>query len=97
MEYDFNVLERSAKKLKELGRWQDALEIYFYMADGDPSLDAGYLGTRIGECYEAMGKMHEAKYWHERAVEENPEVRMGSQEALQRIGEPPIDHLLISD
>jgi hypothetical protein len=48
--------ERSAVKLKELGRWQDALEVYMFMADGDPSLDAGYLGTSIAECYEAMGR-----------------------------------------
>ncbi|KKB10638.1 hypothetical protein VE25_17000 [Devosia geojensis] len=97
MIYDFNRFERSADKLKELGRWQDALEIYFFMADGDPSLDAGYLGTRIAECYEAMGRVREAKYWHGQAVEENPGVRQSSEDALRRIGELPIEHLLITD
>lgn len=97
MVYDFNVFERSATKLKELGRWQDALEVYMFMADGDPSLDGGYLGARIGECYEAMGRLREAKFWHGRAVEENPEIRWGSHEALQRIGDLPIEQLLISD
>lgn len=97
MVHDFNIFERSAAKLKELGRHQDALEIYLFMSDGDPSLDGGYLGTRIGECYEALGRVREAKYWHGRAVEENPGVRMGSQEALERIGLLSIEHLLISD
>jgi tetratricopeptide (TPR) repeat protein len=97
MPHDFNRFERSANRLKELGRWQDALEIYIFMADGDPSLDAGYLGTRIAECYEALGRMREAKYWHGRAVEENPGVRLSSEEALRRIGELPVEHLLIVD
>jgi hypothetical protein len=39
----------------------------------------------------------EAKYWHGRAVEENPGVRISSEEALRRIGELPVEHLLISD
>jgi tetratricopeptide (TPR) repeat protein len=89
--------ERSAVKLKELGRWQDALEVYMFMADGDPSLDAGYLGTSIAECYEAMGRLREAKYWHGRTVEENPGVRLSSEEALRRIGDMPVGHLLITD
>lgn len=97
MIYDFNRFERSATKLKKLGRWQDALEVYLFMADGDPSLDAGYLGTSIAECYEAMGRPREAKYWHGRAVEENPGVRISSEKALRRIGELPVEHLLISD
>ena len=44
------------------------------MADGDKSLDGGYLGERIGYCYEMMGDLHAAKYWYGRAVEENPEI-----------------------
>ena len=67
------------------------------MADGDPSLDAGYLGTHIAECYEAMGRVCEAKYWHGRAVEENPHVRTSSEEALRRIGDLPVEHLLITE
>jgi tetratricopeptide (TPR) repeat protein len=97
MVYDFNRFERSAVKLKELRRWQDALEVYMFMADGDPSLDAGYLGTRMAECYEAMGRLREAKYWHGRAIEENPGVRLDSEEALRRIGDMPVEHLLIAD
>jgi hypothetical protein len=42
------------------------------MADGDPSLDAGYLGKKIAECYEALGEPYAAKYWYGRAVEEGP-------------------------
>lgn len=97
MQYDFNRFERSASRLKELGRWQDALEVYLFMADGDPSLDAGYLGGRIAECYEALGRPREAKYWYGRAVEENPGVWAASEEALRRIGDLPVEHLLIVD
>ncbi|WP_404405422.1 hypothetical protein [Pelagibacterium halotolerans] len=97
MAYDFNIFERSAAKLQDMGRFQDALEVYMFMADGDPSLDAGYLGMRIAECYEAMGRMREAKYWHGRAVEENPGVWQVSENARERLQDLPIEHLLISD
>ena len=74
MKYDFNVLERRARELIKEGNIKDAMKIYFFMSDGDPSLDAGYLGERLGECYEALGEFAAAKYWYGRAVEENPEV-----------------------
>ncbi len=49
MRYDSNVLERRATELIGAGRAQDAIKIYLFMADGDPSTDAGYLGKRLGE------------------------------------------------
>jgi hypothetical protein len=52
----------------------DALRIYYFMSDGDPSLDGGYLGKRIAQCYEALGELDAAKYWYGRAIEENPVV-----------------------
>jgi tetratricopeptide (TPR) repeat protein len=97
MQYDFNLLEASATKLKEANRHREALEIYYFMSDGDPSLDAGYLGERMGECYEALGELHAAKYWYGRAVEENPVLRMESVAALKRLGEPSLDALLQRD
>ena len=57
MRYDFNVLERRANELIAAGRPRDAIRIYLFMADGDPSLDAGYLGKRLGECYERIGSV----------------------------------------
>jgi hypothetical protein len=84
MRYDFNVLERRAQELLRSGRPDDAIRIYFFMADGDPSLDAGYLGKRIAECYEEMGYLYAAKYWYGRAVEENP-VRSDCIEARNRL------------
>jgi hypothetical protein len=45
------------------------------MSDGDPSLDGGYLGKKLGECYELAGDPHAAKYWYGRAVEECPDGR----------------------
>jgi tetratricopeptide (TPR) repeat protein len=87
MLWDFNVLEKKAKELMDAGRPQDAIRIYFLMADGDPSLDGGYLGGKIGQCYESMGQLYAAKYWYGRAVEENPEVRRDCAEARERLEE----------
>ncbi len=83
--YDFNLLEKKAKEFVSKADFDKALRIYFFMADGDPSLDGGYLGTKIGECYEAQGILYAAKYWHGRAVEENPEVRVSSKQAVERL------------
>ncbi|MBP1842363.1 tetratricopeptide (TPR) repeat protein [Rhizobium petrolearium] len=94
MLYDFNLLEKTASDFIADGRTADAIKIYLFMADGDPSLDAGYLGMKLGECYERIGDLHAAKYWHGRAVEENPEVRLSSAEAVKRLAGVTIDHLL---
>ena len=83
--FDFNILEQNATHLLQADRPQDALRIYLFMADGDTSLDAGYLGKRIGECYERMGQLYAAKYWYGRAVEENPHVRRDCAVARQRL------------
>jgi hypothetical protein len=92
--YDFNVLERVAQELIDTGRPQDAIKIYLFMGDGDPSLDAGYLGKRIGECYEAMGDLHAAKYWHGRAIEEGAGAWPDAVEARKRLGAISIDDLV---
>ena len=85
MRYDFNVLEKKAEELMKSGRPNDAIRIYFLTADGDKSLDGGYLGQRIAECYESMGNFYAAKYWYGRAVEENPIVRVACVEARKRL------------
>lgn len=92
--YDFNVLEKKAKSFLKLDRPHDAVKIYLYMADGDQSLDGGYLGKMLGQSYEAMGDLHAAKYWYGRAVEENPEVRTDCLEALNRLKNVTIDELI---
>jgi tetratricopeptide (TPR) repeat protein len=94
MRYDFNVLEKRADELIEAGRSRDAIKIYLFMADGDPSLDAGWLGKRIAECYESLGDLHAAKYWYGRAVEENPEARPDCVAARQRLSAISIDDLV---
>ena len=85
MRYDFNVLQRKAEELMKCGRASDAIRIYFLMADGDQSLDGGWLGQRIAECYESMGYLYAAKYWYGRAIEENPTVRTACIEARTRL------------
>lgn len=94
MRYDFNVLERRASELIREGRANDAIRIYLFMSDGDESLDGGYLGKRLGECYELIGDLHAAKYWYGRAVEENPEVRQDCVEARRRLEHVTIDELV---
>ena len=96
MKYDFNVLERCADGLIAAGRVRDAIRIYLFMADGDQSLDGGYLGQRLGQCYELVGDLDAAKYWYGRAVEENPEVRLESVEARKRLSNVTIDDLVPS-
>jgi tetratricopeptide (TPR) repeat protein len=94
MEYDFNILEQRATELAEAGRFRDAIRIYLFMADGDPSLDAGYLGEKLGECYERLGDLPAAKYWYGRAAEENPAVRRDSFTAYRRLSAVGIDDLI---
>lgn len=91
---DFNKLETVARKLVEEGRVRDALRIYLYMADGDPSLDGGYLGGRIGDCYERLGELDAARYWYGRSVEENPVVRVKEAQSRARLGRISIDDLI---
>lgn len=94
MKVDFNVLEQRARELVGSSRWKEAMRIYLFMAEGDPSLDAGYLGEKIAECYEALGDPHSARYWYGRAVEENPEVRTRSVAARKRLSGLGIDDLV---
>lgn len=92
--YDFNQLEGKAKKFIDDRNVAGAIKIYLFMSDGDPSLDAGYLGERLGICYELLGDLHAAKYWYGRAVEENPEVRLEAAQAYERLTNVGIDHLV---
>lgn len=84
MQYYPNQLEARAAKLREAGRDRDAMAIYLHMADGDPSLEAGYLAMQIGACCESLGDLHLARWWYGRAVEENPSIN-GYVEARQRL------------
>jgi TPR repeat protein len=93
MVIDFNILEQRAPRFMEQGAFSGALKIYLYMADGDQSLDAGYLGFKIGECYEHPGDQHAARYWYQRAVEENPAIEQYSS-ARNRLKGIRIDLLL---
>jgi len=94
MRYDFNVFERTAAELKQENRYEDALRIYYFMSDGDPSLDGGYLGERIAECYEALGKLYAAKYWYGRAIEENPILNAKCAESIKALGKITVEDLL---
>lgn len=96
MRYDFNVLERRAKELIDTGRLRDAIRIYLFMADGDPSLDAGYLGWKLGECYDGLGDLQAAKYWYGRALEEagSAEVWPDAAAARKKLEQVGIDDLV---
>ncbi len=94
MKYDFNLLEMSALRLIADERYHDALNIYLFMADGDPSLDGGYLAKKIAQCYQSLNDPHAAKYWYGRAIEENPVVNADCIEARANLGDTSIDRLL---
>jgi hypothetical protein len=98
MIHDFNRLESRATELVRAGRFRDALRIYFFMADGDPSLDAGYLAKKIGECYESLGEPYAAKYWHGRAIEEGAGAWPDSSSARRRLEQiVSIDDLVVTE
>jgi hypothetical protein len=94
MQYDFNKLEIAARSHLEEGRTEEALAIYFWMADGDPSLDGGYLAERIATCYEVKSEKFAAKFWLGRAIEENPEVYSQCRERIAQLGDLAIDPFL---
>lgn len=94
MKYDFNKLEERAMNLLGLGFPHEAIKIYLFMADGDQSLDGGYLAKKIAQCYEEMKDLHAAKYWYGRAIEENPEVRIDCVKARSRLDHVTIHSLL---
>jgi hypothetical protein len=83
---DFSALEEVAGRAILDSRFSDAIRIYLFMGDGDPSLDAGYLAQRLGYCYEQLDEIPAARYWYGRAVEENPVVRLESVAARKRLG-----------
>lgn len=93
--YDFNLLQQKADQLLKAQRYAEALAIYYYMADGDRSLDAGSLAQRIGAAYEGLGDRHAAKYWYGRAQEENPEIEF-YRAARDRLNSVSIDAILRS-
>ena len=71
---DENRLNELASRLCNENKVADALKIYLYMAQCDPSLDGGTVGMKLAECYELLGDQHSAKYWVLRAVDENPQL-----------------------
>jgi hypothetical protein len=94
--YDFNIFERRAAELIAADRPRDAMAIYLFMGDGDPSSDAGYLAERIGRCCELVGDLHTARWWYGRAVEENPGIAR-YQEARQRLQDISIADLFTAE
>lgn len=72
--YDFDDLEVAAQDHINSGNATAALQIYYYMSFGDPSLDAGYLAFRISECYQQLRNTPAARYWLDKAIQQNPEL-----------------------
>ncbi len=94
MKFDMNVLERSAAQFYRSGEFAKAIRIYMFMADGDPSLDGGWLGERIGQCYEHLGELNAAKYWYGRAIEENPQVCLLAKERRAALARVAVDDIV---
>jgi hypothetical protein len=94
MRYDMNLLERAAAQFFQSGEFSKAIRVYLFMADGDPSLDGGWLGERLGQCYESLGELNAAKYWYGRAIEENPQVRLLSQERRKALAHVSVEDIV---
>jgi tetratricopeptide (TPR) repeat protein len=73
---DTNSLQALADRCVREGRYETAISVYLYLADGDPSLDGGSLGHALGECYERLGERYAARFWYGRAAEENPAIEL---------------------
>lgn len=71
---DFTKISTLAYELEGVGKYSEAIKIYYCLCDGDSSLEAGYFAQRISICYEKLGDNFAAKYWAGRAVEENPTI-----------------------
>ncbi|MGI8840502.1 MAG: hypothetical protein ACR2F8_06960 [Caulobacteraceae bacterium] len=84
---DLNTFEIAACRLVAEGAYAKAVDIYLFMSDGDPSLDGGYLGKRLGECHAALGDKWAAKFWYGRAMEENPVVNADCAARIAELGE----------
>jgi tetratricopeptide (TPR) repeat protein len=93
---DVNAAMAAASSLRETERNQEAIELYLFLADGDASLDAGWLAVQLAECYESLGRLSEARYWAGRAEEENPTL-WDRVETRNRLGPVKIDHILPRD
>jgi tetratricopeptide (TPR) repeat protein len=90
---DVNAVMSTANWFRNEGDFQSALELYLFLADGDPSLDGGWLGVQIAECYEALGRMNEARYWAGRAENENPTLP-DRREIRERLGSIDVDDMV---
>jgi hypothetical protein len=86
------ILYSLIREFMEAGNYQSALNVLFEMADGDPSLEGGWCGFKIGECYENLGHMMAARYWYGRAAEENPGIS-AYKAARERLEDANIAHL----
>ena len=47
---EFNAVHDRAVQMVRANRLQDALKLFYHLAEGDRSLDGGSLGHSIGEC-----------------------------------------------
>jgi tetratricopeptide (TPR) repeat protein len=90
---EFNAVHDRAVQMVRANRLQDALKLFYHLAEGDRSLDGGSLGHSIGECYEGLGDLHAARYWYARAFEENPVIELYRQD-YQRLKEVTITDLI---
>ncbi len=50
------------------GRHAEANHIWYFLADGDPTLGRGKIAEALGFCYEARGMASAAAYWFGEAI-----------------------------
>ena len=77
---DTAALLSTAASLQANGHFQRALHIYLSALDSNDAL-----GAQVAECYEAMGRSAEARYWAARTALAHP-GNPGLQRMLARLG-----------
>ena len=71
---DYNLMLFCAHRAFSEENFRNALAIYLFLAEKDPSLEGGSTADNISRCYEKMGDAYSAKYWARLAFEENPDI-----------------------
>lgn len=90
---DFNLINHCADQAFSDGNFLDAIAVFLFWAELDSSLEAGYVGFRLANCYERLGDKVSARYWAARCLFENPNVQE-YMDLVDNLGKSDLDHII---